>query len=45
MTLGATYKYDYAIDFIRGGFVTVYTGVAYNYPLQAGRFYRVVDGL
>jgi hypothetical protein len=44
VTLGATYKYDYAIDFIRGGFVTVYTGVAYNYPLQAGRFYRVVDG-
>jgi len=44
VTLGGTYQYDYVIDFIRGGLTTVYVGASFNRALEAGCFYRVVDG-
>ena len=44
VSIGTVYKYENAIDFIRGGLTSVYTGALYNQRLIPGRFYYVKDG-
>jgi hypothetical protein len=44
VSIGTVYKYEKAIDFIRGGLTSVYTGSLYNQRLLPGHFYYVEDG-
>ncbi len=44
VSIGTVYKYEKAIDFIRGGLTSVYTGAQYNQRLIPGRFYYVENG-
>ena len=42
VTMGTIFSYNNAVDFIYGG---VYNNIlTYNFRLQAGKFYRVLDG-
>lgn len=44
VSIGTVYKYENAIDFIRGGLTSAYTGALYNQRLIPGHFYYVKDG-
>lgn len=44
VSIGTVYKYTNAIDFIRGGLTSAYTGAQYNQRLYAGHFYYVKNG-
>ncbi len=44
VTVGGVWKYENAIDFIRGGLTSAYTGALYNQRLIPGHFYYVKDG-